>query len=36
MLGWLRQNTPMLGSSVKPFTPLPVVYTSMVLLPYTT
>ena len=33
MFGWLRQNVPMLGSSVKPLTPCPVVYTSMVLLP---
>lgn len=33
MSGWLRQNVPMLGSRVKSFTPWPVVYTSMVLLP---
>ena len=28
--GWERKNSPTAGSSVKPLTPLPVVYTSMV------
>ena len=36
MLGCDSRNSPMLGSSVNPCTPLPVVYTSMVDEPYTT
>ncbi len=30
ILGWVRTNSPMSLSRVKPFTPLPVVSTSMV------
>ena len=34
MFGWERQNSPIDGSRVNPFTPWPVVYTSMVEEPY--
>src|SRR6266487_6191399 len=35
IFGWLKQNSPMEVSSVKPFTPLRVAYTSIVEEPYT-
>ena len=36
ILGWERRNSPIVGSSVNPCTPCPVVYTSIVLEPYMT